>query len=178
MSGSAIERQRVVRSYRQTIEAPPDAVFPLLCPVREAEWLDGWAFTMLYSASGLVEDGAVFSTSSPGEGDTMWVVTRHDRAARRVEFTRFTPGSRTCVLRIAVSPCGDELNAAAPARPTAVLTVDADPPPPGRLAASVAELEAWYLARRRSQRSSPPRRLPRLGAVLHAVLAWSTCNAA
>jgi hypothetical protein len=96
----------VVRAYRQTIEASPDVVFPLLCPVREAEWLDGWAFTMIYSASGLVEEGAVFTTASPGEEDTVWVVTRHDRAARVVEFTRFTPGSRTCHLRIAVSPDG------------------------------------------------------------------------
>ena len=98
---------RLVRTYRQTIEAPPDAVFPLLCPVREVEWLDGWAFTMIYSASGLAEDGAVFTTSNPGEADTVWMVTRHDHAARLVEFARFTPESRTCLLRIAVSPCGD-----------------------------------------------------------------------
>jgi hypothetical protein len=46
---------------RQTINAPPDAVFPLICPVREAEWLDGWRYTMLFSVSGVVEQGAVFS---------------------------------------------------------------------------------------------------------------------
>ena len=107
MSESAFESRRVVRAYRQTIEAPPDVVFPLLCPVREADWLDGWAYTMVYSASGLVEDGAVFTTANPGEEDTVWIVTRHDRGAGLVEFTRFTPGSRTCVLRIAVSQYGD-----------------------------------------------------------------------
>ncbi len=107
MSGIAIDAKRVVRAYRQTIDATPDVVFPLLCPVREAEWLDGWEYTMVYSASGLIEDGAVFTTSNPGEEDTVWVVTRHDRGSRAVEFTRFTPGSRTCVLKIAVSPCGD-----------------------------------------------------------------------
>lgn len=30
--------------------------------MREAEWLDGWKHNMIYSESGLVEEGAVFST--------------------------------------------------------------------------------------------------------------------
>lgn len=107
MSGSVVENPRAVRAYRQTIEAPPAVVFPLLCPVREVEWLDGFAFTMIYSASGFVEEGAVFTTANPGEPDTVWLVTRHDRAARQVEFARFTPGSRTCLLKIAVEPCGE-----------------------------------------------------------------------
>ncbi len=103
MSDCAVQAKRAVRSYRQTINAKPDVVFPLLCPVREAEWLDGWSYKMIYSASGLVEEGAVFSTSNPEEEDTVWVVTRHDPLARCVEFARFTPHSRTCFLKIAVS---------------------------------------------------------------------------
>ena len=106
MTGRATGGKRLVRAYRQTIDAPPDVMFPLLCPVREAEWLDGFTYTMVHSASGLVEDGAVFTTSNPGEADTVWIVTRHDRTARVVEFTRFTPESRTCVLRIGVAPHG------------------------------------------------------------------------
>jgi hypothetical protein len=94
--------KRVTRKYRQSIEASPDRVFRLICPVREAEWLDGWHHTMIHSQSGLVEEGAVFSTPSPGERDTVWVVTRRDPVKRLVEFTRFTPGSRVCVLRISV----------------------------------------------------------------------------
>jgi hypothetical protein len=61
---------------------------------------------MVYSASGLIEEGAVFTTSAEGEPDTVWVVSRHDPAAGRVEFTRVTPGSRTCLLKLAVSPRG------------------------------------------------------------------------
>jgi hypothetical protein len=95
---------RVTRTYRQTINAAPNVVFPLLCPVREAEWLDGWQYTMIFSESGLVEEGAVFSTPGDGEADTLWIVTRHDVRERVVEFTRFTPGSRVKVLRIGVTP--------------------------------------------------------------------------
>jgi hypothetical protein len=108
MSECTFRAKRMVRTYRQTIDAKPDVVFPLLCPVREAEWLDGWEYAMIYSVSGLVEEGSVFSTTNPGEEDTVWVVTRHDPAARLVEFTRFTPRSRTCLLRIAVEPYGEE----------------------------------------------------------------------
>lgn len=108
MSDCTFQAKRAVRTYRQTINARSEVVFPLLCPVREAEWLDGWNYTMIYSASGLVEEGAVFSTSNPGEEDTVWIVTRHDRADRCVEFARFTPHSRACLLKIAVLALGDD----------------------------------------------------------------------
>ncbi len=99
--------KRITRSYRQTINAPPDVVFPLLCPVREAEWLDGWEYEMIHSESGLAEEGCVFSTPGDGEADTTWVISRHDKEKQLVEFVRFTPDSRTCVLKIAVTPRGE-----------------------------------------------------------------------
>jgi hypothetical protein len=94
--------KRLIRTYRQTINATPEKVFPLLCPVREAEWLDGWQYRMIYSESGLVEEGAVFSTPYEGEDDTVWIVTEHDSKTYEVEFARVTPKSRTCILKIAV----------------------------------------------------------------------------
>ena len=107
MTSASFTSKRLTRTYRQTISAAPETVFPLLCPVREAEWLDGWNYTMLWSQSGLVEEGAVFSTRGENEADTVWIVTRHDRATLALEFTRFTPASRVCVLRIAVEPHAD-----------------------------------------------------------------------
>lgn len=95
---------RITRSYRQTIEAQPDVIFPLLCPEREKEWLDGWDYDMVYSQSGLIEEGAVFSTQSQAEEDTIWIVTKHDEINRVVEFARCTPASRVCVQKIAVHP--------------------------------------------------------------------------
>ena len=41
MNTKAFRPERITRKYRQTINAAPHVVFPLLCPVREAEWLDG-----------------------------------------------------------------------------------------------------------------------------------------
>jgi hypothetical protein len=88
------------------IDAEPEVVFPLLCPVREADWLDGWKYEMVYSASGFAEQGCVFITPGEGEPDTVWVITKHDREERVIEFSRVTPGSRTCVLVIFVEPKG------------------------------------------------------------------------
>jgi hypothetical protein len=99
--------RRTTKTYCQTIHAIPERVFPLLCPVREAEWLDGCQYTMIYSESGLVEEGAVFSTPHDGEAETVWIVTRHDPTTREIEFVRLTPSSRICVLRIAVRAKGE-----------------------------------------------------------------------
>jgi hypothetical protein len=79
-------------SYSHPLRAPADQVFPLLCPVREVEWIPGWSCRLVHTASGLVERGCVFVTERAGEGTTTWVTTLHDPAARRVEFARFTEG--------------------------------------------------------------------------------------
>jgi len=102
MAWSEFKAKRIKRTYRQTIDGTSDKVFQLLCPVREAEWLDGWRYNMICSESGLVEEGAVFSTPYEGEEDTVWIVTKHDSKTYEVEFARFTHNSRTCVLKIAV----------------------------------------------------------------------------
>ena len=102
MDDSGFTARRTTRTYSQTINSSPEKVFPLLCPVREAEWLDGWQYAMIYSESGLIEEGAVFSTPREGEEDTVWIVTKHDPGRREIEFARFTHESRTCLLRLAV----------------------------------------------------------------------------
>lgn len=104
MKNTKFRPKRVTRTYRQTINATAEKVFPLLCPVREAEWLDGWQYDMIYSDSGFAEEGAVFSTPFEGEEDTVWIVTKHDPQNHEIVFARFTPNSRTCVLEIAVKP--------------------------------------------------------------------------
>lgn len=102
----SFQARRTTQRYCQTNLAPPEQIFPLLCPLREAEWLDGWQYRMIYSASGRVEKGCVFSTRQEGEEDTLWVVTRHDPIRHVIAFARFTPRSRICVLEIAVKPAG------------------------------------------------------------------------
>lgn len=95
--------------YANDVAAPADRLFPLLCPVREYEWIEGWTCRLVHTASGLVEPGCVFVTERPGgEGTTTWVTTTHDPAARRVAFVRVTEGRRVVRMALHVEPLGAE----------------------------------------------------------------------
>ena len=96
------EAKRVTRSYCQRINASPEIVFPLICPVKEKEWLDGWDYTMVYSESGYAEEGCVFLSHQEGEEDTIWLITKRDIEKREIVFARITPDSRASKLTISV----------------------------------------------------------------------------
>lgn len=87
----ATARSRVRFAATQTVGASPDQVFPLLCPVREYDWVPGWDCRLVYTESGLAEDGCVFQTDRPADGgvDT-WVVS-HFEPGERIGFVRVNP---------------------------------------------------------------------------------------
>lgn len=88
-------------TYTQINEGPIEEVFPLLCPVREKEWIDGWEYEMIYSISGFIEKDCVFTTPHHGQFDTVWQVTEYDPDNYTIEFLRVTP--RENVVRINIS---------------------------------------------------------------------------
>ncbi len=98
--------KRVVHAYAHHLEAAPERAFPLLCPVREYDWIDGWSCQLVHTESGVVENGCIFVTEQAPEGRTVWITTRHDPAARRVEFLRVTPDSHVSRMVLAVDPEG------------------------------------------------------------------------
>ena len=96
-------------SCAQAIAAPPAEVFPLLCPVRERDWVPGWRIDWVISASGLAEPDCVFQT--PGEGGeppALWIITEHDPEARRVAMVKTVPDHTVTRLTIRVLPAGDD----------------------------------------------------------------------
>lgn len=95
------DAKRITRTYVQKIEAAPDKIFPLLCPVRESEWLEGWQCQIIYSRSGLAEKDCIFKTSRDGEAETVWTMTEYDRD-KFIEFLMVTPGSRVGRLEIEI----------------------------------------------------------------------------
>ena len=99
----------LVRSYVQHIEAPPQVVFPLICPVREGDWLEGWAerCEVIWSASGLAEPGCVFRTAEDDGPDTVWIITEHDPDRGVVVVARVTAGLAASTLRFEVGPSDD-----------------------------------------------------------------------
>lgn len=100
--------RRAVTTHVQTIEAGPDAVFPLLCPVRESEWLDGWAGRPVHAESGLAEENGVYATDHAGESEpTIWLVTKRDPAAREIELVYFVPGLQVARLTLRVAEAAE-----------------------------------------------------------------------
>jgi hypothetical protein len=94
---------RATRTYTQRLVAEPARVFPLLCPVREADWIDGWGPIAVWSKSGLVEPDCVFLTRSEPH-ESIWYVTCHEPERNHVEMLKITPGVTACRLTIDLQP--------------------------------------------------------------------------
>jgi hypothetical protein len=79
----AFRAGRVICQHQETIAAPPEQIFPLLCPIEEYKWIDGWDCELVYSESGVVEDNCIFREEmSPrlfgSSAPTTWITTLHD----------------------------------------------------------------------------------------------------
>ncbi len=95
--------QRITRDYRQIINATPDTVFPLLCPVRETEWLAGWQSRIIYSDSGVAEPDCVFSTREEN-AEAIWVISQHDPKRHRLQLVKTLPELTITCLQIQITP--------------------------------------------------------------------------
>lgn len=98
-----VKPNRATRTYTQRLVAAPGVVFPLLCPVREADWIQGWDPRLVVSTSGVAEPGCVFTTSAEPI-DAIWYITRHEPEAGFVEMLKITPTVTACRLTILLRP--------------------------------------------------------------------------
>ena len=88
MRRTIVNHRRTTKQHTMRLGGSPAAIFPLLCPVRESEWVEPWRCTMIYSDSGYAEQDCIFQTEFPQDGppDT-WVVSRYERPTV-IEFVR------------------------------------------------------------------------------------------
>jgi len=98
---------RIRHSFTQNIIAPPSQVFPLMCPVREADWVPGWAAGLVLSDSGVAEHNCMFTTPD-GDGEAIWIITRHDPENFEVEMYKVAPGKTVGHIEIKVRADGDD----------------------------------------------------------------------
>ncbi len=96
---------RIERTYTQRLVAGPERVFPLLCPVREADWLERWDPLLVLSDSGVAETDCVFITPEDGS-EAVWYITRHEPERGFVEMVKILPAVTATRLTIAVRPSG------------------------------------------------------------------------
>jgi len=96
-----VSPKRISRTYTQTLLGPPEAVFPLLCPVREADWIADWDPLLVVSESGVAEEDCVFVTRSEPE-NAVWYVTDYEPEKGFIAFVRITPEVTATRLSIQV----------------------------------------------------------------------------
>jgi hypothetical protein len=58
--------KRIICTHEEEINAPPDKIFPLLCPVEELKWIDNWRCQLVYTDSGVNENNCIFREDISG----------------------------------------------------------------------------------------------------------------
>jgi len=94
---------RITRTYTQRLMGNPAAVFPLLCPVRECDWIEGWNPIEVISSSGVAETDCIFVTAAQ-PADAIWFITRHEAENGFVEMVKVSPSVTVCKISIQLTP--------------------------------------------------------------------------
>jgi len=99
--------RRVRRSFTQHLCAPADRVFPLLCPVREMEWVNDWRPKLVITDSGVAEPGCIFVTPGIPE-DALWLMRVHDPVEHHLEIIKIIPGMVIGTITVSIAADGEE----------------------------------------------------------------------
>lgn len=94
---------RMSQTYTQRLVGNPAAVFPLLCPVRKYEWIEGWNPIDVISSSGVAEADCIFVTEAQ-PADAIWFITRHEPENGFVEMVKVSPSVTVCKISIQLAP--------------------------------------------------------------------------
>lgn len=97
---------QVKREFSLIFNSIPEEVFPLLCPVREKEWIPAWDFEWVFSRTGLIEECCLFKTKEYGE-DTFWFVSEYDPSNFRIVFIQFAPDLLTARFSVHLGEAQD-----------------------------------------------------------------------
>jgi hypothetical protein len=90
--------RRKTMAYTHTVSTMPSNVFPLLCPVREYDWIEGWSCKMIYSETGFAENNCIFETNFSRGLDEIWTVSRYDPENYVIQFVVVAP--ETYVIKL------------------------------------------------------------------------------
>lgn len=99
--------KRKVQTTEQAFAASPAEVFKQLCPTREMDWIDGWTADLVYTDTGYVEPGCIFTT--PPEniiGSGLWIISRLE-PDELLELVRIIDNNLVVHIRIEVKDNGN-----------------------------------------------------------------------
>ena len=100
---SIFQANRITRQYKQINAGVPEEVFPLLCPVRESEWLPGFKADIIFSSTGISEEGAIFQTIQDDDVSIPWIITRYEPNTL-IEMMYIVPNIRVVRINIQLTP--------------------------------------------------------------------------
>lgn len=101
-------KKKLIHTYRQALVGTKEEIFPLLCPVREKEWLQGWDYNMIFSESGYAEKGCVFETCND-YGSYYWVISKYDKDTFEIQFIKTMQGKIAVIIDINLEESSTEL---------------------------------------------------------------------
>ena len=86
------------------VNAAPEELFPLLCPVREYDWIPDWRCTMVFSESGAAEKDTIFHTAFAFGKKVVWTLITFEPAS----FVEYLMVSGTdAVVRLSIGLASD-----------------------------------------------------------------------
>ena len=106
------QSKRTVSHHVEKIKASPEQIFPLLCPIQEYKWIDGWQCEMVYSDGGAIENNCIFKEekTSPILFDlsvpTYWVVSLYMPEEYRIQFILLMGTMATAKIDVEVQDLG------------------------------------------------------------------------
>ncbi len=102
--------KRIAQEYAHMVPAAAAKVFPLLCPVREYDWIDGWTCNLIYSGTGVAENNCVFTTDFPRGVEETWVVSHYDPEHYVIQFVIVNAGAYVMKLDVLVAGVRRQFN--------------------------------------------------------------------
>lgn len=99
-SNSICDVKRETRLYVANINHPASKLFPLICPTKEYDWIEGWECDLLYSDSGIAEQDCIFQCRVLNEKllET-WIIDTF-LPNEKVQFCIYMEG---CIIRYTVT---------------------------------------------------------------------------
>ena len=95
--------KRKIQHYEHLFAASPGQLFPVLCPVREADWIPGWTSDLVYTTTGYAQPDCIFTTSPENPfGAGTWIIYSHV-PDERLELVK-TSDDLVLQMRLAISP--------------------------------------------------------------------------
>jgi hypothetical protein len=95
-----------------SLNGPIKEVFPLFSPQGEKLWVPDWNPELLHPPDTVWAEGLIFRTEEE-MGEAIWVVTRLDHLAHKVEYHRVEPGRYVARIVVSCSAISDQVTEAA-----------------------------------------------------------------